>query len=1662
MYSLLDENVTKYFDSSAGHNATGEIAVLKKILPLNAASSISEWNNDTVEVFRSCPSYNILGNVEKLEYVNVIGRNFRDSPSLKCRYTSCIASNWSALDKNNNIVPGKCRNGDGSITKNLSSVSFEEEGIFISKTRVMCPLPKSHFFQGQNLSEDDEPSIKCKKDASGSTYYLQECKASAIYTGKCGGNGYMRVYSLIVPCSDDENLSGACDDTPSVGTKLNPCLSQQILIEISNNGKMFSGNAVVVPHVVGLDRDPGNFNDYVVPGTHAIYTKARSEIAAELSKYQQHEALKQMTMSDLSICMTSVFEEEGYRARESGWFPLPFMHRAHLSFDFANLPPDMKYDEHFKIAIFARPSRCNDSICDKKRKRIPDMETLPCVQPMDLPTWFLDPSVSKHQLVNLTMLALDDAIFKAEIHIVHGSFLASAEYFLDSMVVRLDSPKRSDSRNNYRNIAEIDESEKRKSSPFLSWEEKDVHLDKFYGVKYSASNSLKISPPLNMPPRWEQFKKGRVLLSMNTTRESATPIIPDGLDDVRVSSRFWDAQYPTNHLTKEATDTFAETFHGLLTETKGQQSYNFEHMILPYLPFFSNCREFDSYIPLWALVESDSCKLPRTSLEFPEMWWRRDYPPLPHQDEIQPVGPFDFGTFYPIADWCEQKLFCQYEENLAQPEVSPRWFEASTGQPLFSIIRDPINYYDYTGKTKATASPDDEGGQKFVKGVKSSDVFVPVKVDRSAANGVEGGCTDLCFPRHMSLEISYYQIDQYTKRIVDAVVVYESFDKDPTNQNYEVEVKFYPLDYRELIIEFAYGHEIFLLLFSLIGGFTVFMAGAFWAVTRVTTQLESPPRLKFVARFWLTFPQAIFGFILGIIPVFAVTCLVALLLKGNSFMSVGANDASTGTDVFSSIVRHYMDSKVDPNLSNGMRQGRMGLAFSIMAAYSIMEGSKIFVPKRKPNQSYLFDDKAYATQNTKWMHVRWKRSNMIYTSFIMGLFLVVIVEWSFWNSFGTYIWEAIIALKVVNILVSRVVDEQLSESLLSAPVMTAMGMVQTLVTLSANDFMDFLLSYVVELGFLILERMYTDPGQSAFLEWIGSIFSKLKRFAQSMNTHRNCQKTKDKALSIGSETKSNVNGADIVEKSETVEPILDSYGSYCCDTMSMFYTPFVIFLLMIFREEMAIPAIYGIKEKDMEYYVLFALVIIPFQFATDIFIHGSQELFHGWKLYDYLMYTRYRFLQREARWKGLEDTLDECIDESLRSMDQMCFSSQFYMMLTVHVNGILYLVLGLQMMIRAKYNMFGDPVTLILIPYVGLCVLLVKNTVIWLGYRFNVWRIKHENTAWHAALRAGQDFDGGDQEMIQAASHEMYTMDQRITSETFRHKFLKHNRSWIIDQLPNILTPRTLRRSRPYLIGQFTKILNKLNKDISSDSEEEQQSFETVALNAPSRKLLKFWLNQAKRRIKLRQVVQPLILRARSPYCEQCLSQKLLQVEPLVDIEHMDTQFKLQHSGDEFNQAKWKHFWQKHQRYRTLCLPCISLSKQKERNAALSGDPTGLNDSGYPEWGAVYLDSSSRDILQFWYASAQEHIFGKEGRQRQKASIDISDDEAEDSVRIKWPREEANFSASSKEIATIWLRTARSKLQRDIGWVEKLQSKKKPRRSYLNALERKFLRKTER
>ena len=58
-------------------------------------------------------------------------------------------------------------------------------------------------------------------------------------------------------------------------------------------------------------------------------------------------------------------DEEGYRQMDAGWYEVPAMSLITFSFNFAHLPKQMIYDQHYKIAIYVAPSVCEEQRCKK-------------------------------------------------------------------------------------------------------------------------------------------------------------------------------------------------------------------------------------------------------------------------------------------------------------------------------------------------------------------------------------------------------------------------------------------------------------------------------------------------------------------------------------------------------------------------------------------------------------------------------------------------------------------------------------------------------------------------------------------------------------------------------------------------------------------------------------------------------------------------------------------------------------------------------------------------------------------------------------------------------------------------------------------------------------------------------------------------------------------------------------------------------------------------------------------------------------------------------------------------------------------------------------------------------------------------------------------------
>merc|ERR1711871_1823983 len=273
---------------------------------------------------------------------------------------------------------------------------------------------------------------------------------------------------------------------------------------------------------------------------------------------------------------------------------------------------------------------------------------------------------------------------------------------------------------------------------------------------------------------------------------------------------------------------------------------------------------------------------------------------------------------------------------------------------------------------------------------------------------------------------------------------------------------------------------------------------------------------------------------------------------------------------------------------------------------------------------------------------------------------------------------------------------------------------------------------------------------------------------------------------------------EIELESEGVEPLLDSYSVYSNEATALVLFPFVNLFLIYFNRETVMPGNYGIKETDLVYYIMFAIVMVPAQFLADVWLLNTQELIHGWKLYDYVSYQKYRFSVREYRWQMKCETLDESIAEPLQTLDLLCFSSQYYFMCTFYAWGMLVSMFGITIMLRhdvdgIKYHMLGDPALYIILIVVYVMGRIIEKICFKLADLCRLWMRKSLEGTVDDDVAAKLAIGEGRQEDLEQERLEL----QAMNSERFRHRFLERSRPWILQHLAELLTPRTLQMPGP-------------------------------------------------------------------------------------------------------------------------------------------------------------------------------------------------------------------------------------------------------------------------
>merc|ERR1719230_2349572 len=138
--------------------------------------------------------------------------------------------------------------------------------------------------------------------------------------------------------------------------------------------------------------------------------------------------------------------------------------------------------------------------------------------------------------------------------------------------------------------------------------------------------------------------------------------------------------------------------------------------------------------------------------------------------------------------------------------------------------------------------------------------------------------------------------------------------------------------------------------------------------------------------------------------------------------------------------------------------------------------------------------------------------------------------------------------------------------------------------------------------------------------------------------------------------------------------------------MALILSPFVLGVIMLYPRETVIPTSYGIREQDLVFYLLFGIVIAPFQVMMDILMNHATEVAHGVKIYDYMLYAKFRWRNRLTQWLYDDPRMDQSIAEPLQSVNHLCFSPQFYFIETYYTWGLLLMMTALTTLLRADQN----------------------------------------------------------------------------------------------------------------------------------------------------------------------------------------------------------------------------------------------------------------------------------------------------------------------------------------------------------------------------------------
>ncbi|KAL4493032.1 hypothetical protein ABPG72_020811 [Tetrahymena utriculariae] len=500
-----------------------------------------------------------------------------------------------------------------------------------------------------------------------------------------------------------------------------------------------------------------------------------------------------------------------------------------------------------------------------------------------------------------------------------------------------------------------------------------------------------------------------------------------------------------------------------------------EQIAIPYIPYMSNCKGSGQFIYLHEYIEDPNiCEL---------------YSP---QNTI-PIRQIEFNQI-PVSDNCEDiKFQCLLDEAFNDNNNYPKFYEQNQETELFFITQNPINI----GTDLTTENS-----------IKSLGL-IPIVTKNMVPSST--------LPKTITLEINYYQVDKYTKKIITAEMSFGSFIQESSynsssNFQFNFVLSFHSMSQSELAIAFALEWQVYLILCSVIGSLSICFILSYHIYFRIANIIFRRKMLKdknsfeftFVflkkklnrVRHYIKFYQPIIcGVILGVSFSFLLQSLASLAMLGGFWgYSVAPCELLTTDSICETSILEILNNRT---ITQYIRRGRLGYTLIIIGIYGCIRISGVFFPSstqdriNKNVDDYIQDssgqqqkllktlnklkdrDKMMVTEfydGNIWQEKIWKRGQYIYMSIIIWMIMLIILHLSFSTFYGHNIWFFTALFKITQLFIQESLKVYMENELLTSSFNCVIATTLIVSGLGALDFYEYLFTYFVSLGISTFEK----------------------------------------------------------------------------------------------------------------------------------------------------------------------------------------------------------------------------------------------------------------------------------------------------------------------------------------------------------------------------------------------------------------------------------------------------------------------------------------------------------------------------------------------------------------------------------------------------------------